>query len=358
MGNPTRNCERRRIIIINHLPKGAMSVFVVLGLLLLAGSSSRGDQHQPRPDTLRVVIVPYLSYAPFFIAEEEGYFADHGLRIEYVRIDSSASAIPTLAQGRLDVVAGTIQVSQLNAMSRGAKIKFVASRGYVARRGCASEAVVARRALVEGGKLDSPARLKGRRIAMPRASASSADYFLETLLNTAGLTLDDVEIVDIPPPAQLEALEKGMVDLTLVGEPWVTRLLQTGHGVLWMEARKVIPDFQWGFILYGPTLLEKNPDAGRRFIIAYLKAARQYNLGKTERNLEILAKHTGLDRELLKQACWPPMREDGRINVKGVLGFQAWSIKKGLLDSPVKEERLWDPSFVEYANRALKTGTR
>jgi ABC-type nitrate/sulfonate/bicarbonate transport system substrate-binding protein len=120
----------------------------------------------------------------------------------------------------------------------------------------------------------------------------------------------------------------------------------------------LIPDFQFAFILYGPILLDKNPDAGRRFMVAYLKAVRQYNLGKTERNLEILAKHTGLDRELLKRACWPPMHNDGRINVRGVLDFQAWAVGKGFLDSPVKEEQFWDPRFVEYANQVLKTGTR
>lgn len=93
-------------------------------------------------------------------------------------------------------------------------------------------------------------------------------------------------------------------------------------------------------------------------MVAYLKAVRQYNQGKTERNLEILAKHTELDRELLKRACWPSMHNDGRINVRGVLDFQAWAVGKGFLDSPVKEEQFWDPRFVKYANQVLKTGTR
>ena len=92
--------------------------------------------------------------------------------------------------------------------------------------------------------------------------------------------------------------------------------------------------------------------------LAYLKAVGQYNGGKTERNLEILVRHTGLGRELLKEACWPTLRDDGRINVKGVLDFQAWALARGFIDAPVREDQFWDPSFVEYANQALKTSTR
>ena len=86
-----------------------------------------------------------------------------------------------------------------------------------------------------------------------------------------------------------------------------------------------------------------------------LKAVRQFNEGKTERNLELLAEFTGLDRELLEQACWPSLRDDGQINVQSILDFQAWAVEKGYLDSPVTEEQFWDPSFVEYASEVLGT---
>jgi NitT/TauT family transport system substrate-binding protein len=88
-------------------------------------------------------------------------------------------------------------------------------------------------------------------------------------------------------------------------------------------------------------------------MVAYLKAVRQYNQGKTERNLEIMEEFTKLDQELLKMSCWMPMRSDGYINVESVLDFQAWAVEKGYLDRPVTEEQFWDPSFVEYANQVL-----
>lgn len=325
--------------------------YFFLALILLLQACAPAVIEQPEPITLKVVLLPYLTFAPLFIAEEEGYFAEQRLQIEFVKMERSSQAIPALAQGELDVVGGTTSFSILNAIARGAEIRFVADKGYVAPTSCAYNGLMARRALVEAGELDSPAQLQSRRIAVNPASYSG--YYAAKLLNTVNLTLEDVEVMDISNPVKLEAFEKGTIDVAYASEPWVTRVLEAGHAVLWMPAGQVSPDFQLGFILYGPTLLEENLDAGRRFIVAYLKAVRQYNQGKTERNLEILAEYTGLDEELLKQTCWPSLRDDGQINVQSVLDFQAWAVEKGYLDTVVREEQFWDSSFVEYADEVL-----
>jgi NitT/TauT family transport system substrate-binding protein len=138
-----------------------------------------------------------------------------------------------------------------------------------------------------------------------------------------------------------------------VGEPWITRILQEEHVVLWLKANDIIPDFQYSAIYYGVNLLEKNPEAGQRFMAAYLKAVRQYNQGKTTRNLDILVKHTGLERELLQNACWPPIHGDGHINVESVLEFQTWAVEKGWLDTVVPANQFWNPRYVEYAIQVL-----
>jgi len=88
-------------------------------------------------------------------------------------------------------------------------------------------------------------------------------------------------------------------------------------------------------------------------MVAFLKAVRQYNQGKTKRNLEIVGKYTGLDRRLLEEVCWPAMRNDGQIHIESVMDYQAWAMKKGFLDKEVLPHQFWDPSFIEYANKVL-----
>jgi NitT/TauT family transport system substrate-binding protein len=149
------------------------------------------------------------------------------------------------------------------------------------------------------------------------------------------------------------ALEKNAIDVVATSEPWLTRVVASGHGAVWVPLQRLIPDSEFGLVQYGPTLLDRDPDAGARFMAAYLRAVRQYNQGKTERNLEILARHTKLDRALLREACWPPFRPGGRVNVQSVLDFQAWAERKGLVDRALGAGDLWDGRFVDQANRML-----
>jgi NitT/TauT family transport system substrate-binding protein len=332
--------------------------FLIMGLLMLFFQAANSEaRNVPSPMTrLKVAILPYLSYAPFFIADEEGYFRDQGIELDLVRFAHSPDAIPSLAQGELDVAGGLLTINMLNAMARGAKIRFVADKSFTDPAGCTYSALVARRSLVQEGTLKDPSGLKGRRIAFNEASLEG--FWVEKVLKTAGLGIKDVLAGDIPDPAMVSALEKGAVDLAVPAEPWVTRAVTSGHGVCWMPIEKVIPDFQFGIVLFGPTLLDKNPEAGALFMAAYLKGVGQYNQGKTARNLEILAKHTRLDRELLQQACWPPFRPGGRINVKSVLEFQAWAIEKGYLEKAVPETQFWTPIFIDRAERLTGSASR
>jgi NitT/TauT family transport system substrate-binding protein len=337
-------------MLIPKFRKYILAVFLALGLMQIWASSG-GGQSQSGLTTLKVLLVPFIGSAPFFIGEEEGFFAEQGLQIKFIKMVRSADGIPALTHGELDIWYGSTTTSFLNVIARGGKIRCVAEKGYLSPTGCAYSALLARRSLVEEGKLNGPAHLNGRRIDLNPVSVEA--YYVEKLLNTVGLSLNDIVIVDVPTPVMPDALKKGTIDVVATVEPWITFALQTGHAVLWMPAQKVIPGFQLSTILFGPTLLEKNPEVGKRFMIACLKAVRQFNKGKTERNLEIIAKHTGLDKELLKRTCWPSLRDDGKMNIESVLDFQSWAVKKGFQDKVVSPDQFWDPSFIEYANKVL-----
>jgi NitT/TauT family transport system substrate-binding protein len=340
-----------------HLRKLALTLLLALGLFLQFSFSHAKEQIQPKPIKLRTVHMPYIASSPLLIAEEEGYFTEQGLQIEYVRMPDAVVGLPALIKGDLDVIPDVIYPSYLNAIARGAKIRIVADRGYLASTGCPSPAILVRRTLVEEGKLSRVSQLKGKRVAMTQGS-SVLGYLMEKVLSQDNLTLTDIETVFLQMPARLDAFARGSIDVTLGSEPWVTQILQAGHAVIWKPVNQIVPDFQWAFLIYGPTLLENNPEAGKRFMIAYLKAVRQYNQGKTKRNLEIIAKHTGLDLELLQKCCWPTFRNDGQINIDSILDFQSWALKKGFLDKVILPDQFWDPSFVEHAHKVLNTTHR
>jgi NitT/TauT family transport system substrate-binding protein len=328
--------------------------WLVLSLALLfqacAPSASPTEPQPPEPTGLKVGTKPYLSYAPFFVAEEEGYFSEQGLEIEFIELDPRTT-LPALMQGEVDVTAGLVSAGLLNAIARGGRIRIVADKGYVDPGACASFALVGRQTLVEAGEASDLAHFRGKQVDV--LAGSWHNYYLAKLMATIGLSPEDLVLADLPSAAEGEALSRGALDFAVSGEPWLTRMLRAGHSSVLAPIQQIMPDAQYSVVLFGPNLLDESPDVGRRFVTAYLKAVQQLSLGKTERNIEVLAEQTGLEPAFLEEACWPAIRINGSINSASVLDFQAWAARSGLVEDPITIIQSWDSSFVDYASELL-----
>jgi NitT/TauT family transport system substrate-binding protein len=340
--------------MMKHPAKCTVFVLLALSLLLPACTSAPAATEQAGPEEpikLTVASLPFLSFAPFFIADEEGYFTEQGLEVEFVRFERGGDAVTALVSGDLDVWGGATSVNILNAI-HSARIQVVGDRGYFPPGGCGYTAFLARDDLIEAGALDSPEQIRGLRVVEDRTGAMR-DYLLNELLTDAGLTLDDIEAITLDDPVVIDAFADDSIDVAAMGEPWVTRIAQAGDALFWIPAEDVLPDYQFGLLVFGERLLDEEPEAGQRFMVAYMKAVRQYNEGKTERNLDIVARATDLDRDLLEEACWPSYRSDGMINADTIVAFEEWAVSNGFLEAPVAKEDFWNPAFVEYANQVL-----
>lgn len=324
--------------------------------LLVGALGYRLVTEQPSRDTIKVVVISYLSYAPIFVAQEEGFFAAEGLDVELLPVTRISTAIPALVQGDIDVLPAAIMPSYFNIINRGGLMKVVAGKGYNSSDGCAYSGIVARRKLLESGELSSAKDMAGRRVSTERTSPSY--YRFNKFLVAADLSLDDLTVIDIPAAAKLDAFETGALDVATASEPWLTRYERAGHALLWSRTSDHLPGFQFGYLLFGKSLLEDDTEAGERFVLAYLKAVRHLNAeGKSERNIDILEKYTGLDRDLLAEACWPPLRNDGRAQPESLNAYQHWALEQGLIDFIAPIDVLYESRFIERANRLLADET-
>jgi NitT/TauT family transport system substrate-binding protein len=173
-------------------------------------------------------------------------------------------------------------------------------------------------------------------------------YFVETWLDDAGLSLDDLDVRAMPLASRRDAMNRGLLDLSTTSEPWLSRLLSDGHQVI-LRAGDIAPGLQDGLLLFGPELLGERREAGGRFVAGYLRGVRQYNQGKTPRNMEILTRALELDAATLERACWTSIRNDGMVETEAMQGFQQWGFDKGLIDRVLDPTEYWDPSFVNDA---------
>ena len=313
--------------------------------LLVSGPNVAADKA-----ALKVSLLPFLSYAPLFIAVEEGFFEEQDIEIEFVSMRGAGAATTQLALGAIDVSTDSTGANLFNAIAKGLNVKIVADKSQINTESRYAGWMV-RKELYDSGEVRKIEQLEGRKVAIEHPSVWG--YVYDTLLRSGGLTLDDIEIVTIPTASKFEALRSGAIDVASTAEPIMTRMETEGFAVRLTGYAEHVNGYQSSSIVYGPNLLENDRDLGRRFMVAYLKGVKQFREGKTDRNLEIISKHTNLDIELLEKVSFPYFSPDGHVNVESLLAAQDWLFENNYVDKKMSTDQMIDRSFVDYATEML-----
>jgi len=316
------------------------------------GSSSCAGRPSPHPrEAVRVVALPFLSQIPFHIAEAEGYFDEQGLDVEFLNLSRNQDVMTALAHGDVDAMGGMLTLNELSLMAAGARVRVV---GALTARpppdGCTQVAIMIRKAHLDSGAATDPDRIRRMRFDVNRFIPLG--YAVDEWLGTVGLSLDEVETVDLTPAVAVEAMRTGEIDVTVDSEPYLT-LYEEHDAAVWRSVYDILPDYVHSVVMFGPTLLDERPGVGNRLMIALLKGIRQYRLGKTPRNLEIVRTATGLTAEEVARACWPTPPEDGRVDAAAFRPYEQWSVQRGLLGRLLADDDLVDQRFIVNANAAL-----
>jgi NitT/TauT family transport system substrate-binding protein len=323
---------------------------VLIALLISAcGGGTPGESTEM--DHIAMRAETNTTYGPVYIAAAEGFFEEQGIEVEFVSFNRD-EGLPLIVTGDLDVYPSAMSSGLLNVLSQEDHVKVVADRGHIAPGECTYYGILLRKELYESGEVSSPADLTGRAVGSSPAGLSG--FVFSTFLAQGGLTLEDLDLVDIPSVGMFDAFANGTLDADVTSEPRLSQLLEDGNVVLWGDAADVVGYLQLSVMTFGKRLLVDEPELGVRFMTAYLKGIQQYNEGKTERNLEIMAEATGESIEILERACWLPIASDGSVEFSGIDAFQNWSISQGHLDQAITEEQFWDPSVTSQARENLK----
>jgi NitT/TauT family transport system substrate-binding protein len=332
-----------------------------IALAAVAVSCARDEEPRPAQPlaqspakaTVKINLNPNLGYAPIVIAMEEGFFADENVEISPQTIDSN-QAMLAITTGDLDVLSSPVRAGLFNMMARGVNLQIVADRGHSRRDGCNAEAFLAPVATAE--RVARRGTFKGEKFALIRGG--NTEYLIERVLETNGLTRADIELVQLPQGDMISSVGRRIDAIRYTVEPHLSRLVGEGTMKVVVEMEQIAPGNQLSVIVFGPRLLETEPEVGRRFIRAYLRGVRRYNEGKTDRNVAIIAKHTKLPQEMIRRACWQTMSSDGHIDPEAMQPFLTWARKVGYIEADVPVARWWNPSYVEAATRSAASAAR
>ena len=142
---------------------------------------------------------------------------------------------------------------------------------YIATRIQGTEGLVVK----EDSGIESVADLKGKQIGY--TSASSGHYGLLCALQDEGLTVDDVELIDMDPDAINSAWQRGDIDVAYTWNPTLINLKNSGGKViLTVEDLNKNGHATYNFYVVRSDYAEANPDQVVAFIKAVAKGAQFY----------------------------------------------------------------------------------
>ena len=309
---------------------------------------------------LTVGTIGAASDAPLFIADANGYFAEQGLTVKFVRFDSAAKAIPSLSSGEIDVGSGATSAGLYNAVERGLGIKIVADKARNTKN-YSFENIMVRSDLIDSGKVKSLKDFKGLKVAIS-AKGNSEDALINYALTKVGLSIKDIDPVYLGFPNQIAAYANKGIDASLTVEPTVTKLLQLGVARKLVTADEIFPGFQTAVIFFSPKFAKEKQTANK-FMIALVKAIRFYDDAlkgghiagpNADAVIDILVKYSfikdpAVHRAIISQIVDP----DGELNVPALQ--MAWQYFKdaGQIDGKVTVNDVIDLSYVHAATKVL-----
>jgi NitT/TauT family transport system substrate-binding protein len=317
---------------------------LAVGALALVLAACGGSAPTPVTLTVGLGYIPSVQFAPFYLAAQGAYQAA-GLAVTLQnKIDPDL--ITLLGQGGIDIGSGD-GTSVIPAVSQGIPVVYT-STIY----GQFPAVVIAK----AGTGISKAADLRGKRIGIPGRYGTNW-IMLQALLGSAGLTTDDVTIVEFTDFGQVAALQQGQVDAATGfanNEPIQMRKAGIEPVVLTVDASVPLPG---PGLVTGTKTLDDKADALRAFTAATLDAMTritndpQSGLDATFKAVPDLAADPDLQRQILDATieAWKNPRTGGALGSIDRAGWQQsldFMKTLGLVPNPVTVDQLVDESLL------------
>jgi NitT/TauT family transport system substrate-binding protein len=101
--------------------------------------------------------------------------------------------------------------------------------------------------------------LRGKRVAIPNRF-SNQNLLLRKALADQGMTVDDLEVLEMPPPDMPAALYSRAVDGISSGEPFMAQTEMDGYGKVLFQAKDIWPGFISCVLVVSQKAIDENPE--------------------------------------------------------------------------------------------------
>ncbi len=254
----------------------------VVGLIALTGCDSSKPKTSSEPaQILTVGIYAGDLSSLIWIADEKGYFAEHGLKVDIRNYDSGMAATRDLLEGKVDlstpgdfVVAGLIlrqsPVRIISSMCEADGLRLVARRDH---------------------GITKASDLRNKRIGMLKGSVG--EFFLDLLLVVNGIPFEEIHKIDLSPSEQVKAILGGRVDAVVAWEPFVTSICnELGENAFNESAQS---GQNYNLLLLGMEDTIKRRSTAVQSFVASLISAEEFLKSHKDEARVMVAKKLGLE---------------------------------------------------------------
>jgi len=320
------------------------------GILFALGVAGFIAPAHAQETTVKVGMARSISNSAELMAIQNGYFKEYGIKLEMEDVESSANVIALLAQNRFQIVAGGISAGYFNAIEKDLPIAIITDRVSTP----IGHNLMLRPDLKD--QVKEVKQLKGKVIAS-NGPGSVSTYEIGKILETAGLTINDVELKILPFTQMGLAFTNKAIDGAIVIPPFVWQFEAQGLAVPFASVDDIVEPrpMTIAVLMINTDWAKKSPDVVRNYVTAWLRGVRDYCRayhGDTSREPIIkVLNDSGTERrpELLHKYPWPARSPNGQINMASMLDIQQWYVTNKLANKAFPAERLVDTSYVQNA---------
>ncbi|WP_024833895.1 ABC transporter substrate-binding protein [Ruminiclostridium josui] len=258
--------------------------FIIASLLLgiITGTAACGKTADIK--TVKIAYLPITHALPVFVENELQDKTGQKYKIELVKYGSWPELMDALNTGHIDGASVLIELA-MKAKEQGVGVKAVAlghKDGNV---------------IVVSPNIKTASDLKGKKFAIPHRQ-SSHNILLGQMLQNAGLSYKDVDIVELPPPEMPSALAQGQIAGYCVAEPFGAKSVALEAGKVLFESNELWKNSICCSLVLSDKFISSNRDAAKEVVSKYREAGEYIDSHKGEANT-FAKKYLNLDDKVL-----------------------------------------------------------
>lgn len=278
--------------MIRRILSYIVTTSLVVLSIIVAGcgteAASTTTEQKTNDAIVNIATTPSSTWLPLYVAKQNGWIEealkDKGITVHWTEFPTGPAMMESFAAGQQDF--GTVGDAFVSAIASGQKETIVAT----ATSGLALAILVP-----PNSPIKTPSDLKGKKIGT--IIGGSPHHLLKYVFQPIGLTLNDVQLVNITPGDAATVLTSGNVDAVAVWEPHVTKLEKDGI------AKPIITGEDVNFhgvseIFARNEYLKAHPEVVKIILQQYQRGVEEL-AAHPEKYADLLSKPFGVDKDVL-----------------------------------------------------------